>query len=357
MQNLMPELFSPQQTSRDVKKVDLISKSYVTNIGDIFSKHRGPKTPPKDVECLIHRVISDRDVPKLACDYLVEDSVSSSYTIIGNKYVLLDTVEGSSMYKCVDIRTKEEYVCKVVPHTNYSMVGAHYRLDSNSRIASLHEVIVQDKHLYLFFPRTYGDLHSYVRSRKRLRESEAKRLFKQIVETVQVCHENGIVLRDLKLRKFVFTDPERTQLRLESLEDAVVLEDNSDLLHDKRGCPAYVSPEILKVGANYSGKAADMWSLGVIMYTMLVGRYPFNDPDHTVLFAKITKGHFVIPDCISSRARCLIRSLLRKEPSERLVSEDILFHPWLAKEDRDWQARACDQLVPESCFYDGEDQD
>jgi tribbles-like protein len=65
----------------------------------------------------------------------------------------------------------------------------------------------------------------------------------------------------------------RTHLKLETLEDAVVLEDpDADLLQDKRGCPAYVSPEILRSHAQYSGRAADMWSLGVILYTMLVGR-------------------------------------------------------------------------------------
>ncbi|KAK9890531.1 hypothetical protein WA026_010607 [Henosepilachna vigintioctopunctata] len=145
----------------------------------------------------------------------------------------------------------------------------------------------------------------------------------------------------------------RTELKLESLEDAVVLEEpESDWLHDKRGCPAYVSPEILKAGATYSGKAADMWSLGVILYTMLAGRYPFSDLEHSLLFAKISRGHFVIPECLSSRARCLIRSLLRRDPSERITSEDILHHPWLAKEERDWTSRSCDQLVPESSMYD-----
>ena len=65
----------------------------------------------------------------------------------------------------------------------------------------------------------------------------------------------------------------RTTLRLESLEDAVVLESEDDLLTDKHGCPAYVSPEILRTNSQYSGRAADMWGLGVMLYTMLVGRY------------------------------------------------------------------------------------
>lgn len=98
---------------------------------------------------------------------------------------------------------------QIVSKDSHSLVSAHYRLDSHPRVSSLHEVLVGNRYLYLVFPRAHGDLHSYVRSRKRLRETEARKLFKQIAETVQVCHQNGIVLRDLKLRKFVFADKQR----------------------------------------------------------------------------------------------------------------------------------------------------
>ena len=77
----------------------------------------------------------------------------------------------------------------------------------------------------------------------------------------------------------------RDELKLESLEDAVVLDDDSDdSLTDKHGCPAYVSPEILRCNTVYSGRAADMWGLGVMLYTMLVGRY-----DTSMMFYRAKK--------------------------------------------------------------------
>ena len=120
----------------------------------------------------------------------------------------------------------------------------------------------------------------------------------------------------------------RTNVKLEGLEDAFPLDGPDDTLEDKHGCPAYVSPEILQASGGYSGKAADVWSLGVMLYTMLVGRYPFHDTEPSVLFTKIRRGHFTIPDTISSKAKCLIRSMMRREPTERLSAREILEHPW-----------------------------
>lgn len=95
-----------------------------------------------------------------------------------------------------------------------SLLQAHYRLDGHPHVNPIHEVLVGEKRVYLIFPRSHSDLHSYVRARKRLREHEARRLFRQMAETVAACHEQGIVLRDLKLRKFVFADPQRWVLFL-----------------------------------------------------------------------------------------------------------------------------------------------
>ncbi|KAI0228517.1 Tribbles-like protein 2 [Lamellibrachia satsuma] len=265
---------------------------------------------------------------------------------------LVDTVGIVDIYDAYHCDTQQEYVCKVIPLEKYrSVLAPYWQTGSHKYLNEIEEIILGETKTYVFFARHYGDLHSYVRQRRRLKEHEASRLFLQIVFAVLHCHESGVVLRDLKLRKFVFKNPQRTQLKLESLEDAYVLEDeNDDRLMDKHGCPAYVSPEILTASHSYSGRAADTWSLGVMAYTMLIGRYPFHDVEPSTLFTKIRRGQYSIPDTISSRAKCLIRSLLRHEPTERLTADQILQHPWFTLSARiscSKKASNADQTVPD----------
>ncbi|KAL7302338.1 hypothetical protein TKK_0004999 [Trichogramma kaykai] len=255
--------------------------------------------------------------------------------MLGERYLLLGMTEGSSLYRCLDIKTNRNLVAKLLTKGDKgadSLLQAHTRLQDSGAVSPLAGLVDGDDHQrYLLLEGHYGDLHAYVRSRRRLREIEARQLFRQATEAVMRCHEEGVVLRDLKLRKFVFADEARTQLRLESLEDAVLVDVDDDRLTDRRGCPAYVAPEVLRSGQAYSGKAADIWSLGVLLYTMLAGKYPFNDTEHASLFYKITRGQFAVPELLGSRAKCLIRSLLRKEPAERPEAEDVLRHPWLSR--------------------------
>lgn len=129
--------------------------------------------------------------------------------------------------------------------------------------------------------------------------------------------------------KITFLFAHRTKLVLQNLEDSCLLNGDDDSLTDKHGCPAYVGPEILNSRHSYSGKAADIWSLGVVLYTMLVGRYPFQDVEPAALFSKIRRGAFTIPEALSPRAKSLVCCMLRKSPLERLEAPDILLHPWL----------------------------
>jgi serine/threonine protein kinase len=128
-----------------------------------------------------------------------------------------------------------------------------------------------------------------------------------------------------------FVYPFRTTLALSDLEDAIYLEDwSDDHLSKRHGCPAYIAPEMLQPGS-YSGRASDIWSAGIILYTLLVGHYPFFDTDPQVLFTKIRAGYYHLPPTISYIARHLISSLLAYDPSERPSADAIASHPWLIR--------------------------
>lgn len=245
-------------------------------------------------------------------------------------FILLEPEEGGRAYRALHRPTGTEYTCKVYPSCDAQAVLEPYlRLPRHEHVARPAEVLLGAELLYIFFCRTHGDMHSLVRSCRHVPEPEAAALFRQMASALAHCHQHGLVLRDLKLRRFVFADCERTKLVLENLEDACVLTGPDDLLCDKQACPAYVGPEILSSRASYSGRAADIWSLGVALFTMLAGHYPFQDSEPALLFGKIRRGTFALPASLSAPARCLVRCLLRREPSERLTATGILLHPWL----------------------------
>ncbi|XP_078410998.1 tribbles homolog 3 [Cetorhinus maximus] len=274
-------------------------------------------------------------------------------------YLLLNPTEANNCYRAIHTHTEQEYICKVFAMKRYSEVIAPYaRLPPHPNVGQMAEVIAGDRKAYVLFQRGHGDMHSYVRTCKRLREEEAATLFRQMAQAVAHCHEHGIVLRDLKLRKFVFANRQRNKLRLENLDDACVLKGEDDSLMDKHGCPAYVGPEILNTKQSYSGKAADVWSLGVVLYTMLVGRYPFQDTEPAALFSKIRRGFYTVPDNISPKAKCLIRCILRRNPTERLTAGEILYHPWFSSNFtvtfNSSTGPLTDQLVPDSYREDAD---
>lgn len=89
------------------------------------------------------------------------------------------------------------------------MLAPYARLPTHQHVARPAEVLLGPQRLYTFFTKTHGDLHSLVRSRHGIPESEAVALFRQMAHAVAHCHKHGLVLRDLKLRRFVFSNCER----------------------------------------------------------------------------------------------------------------------------------------------------
>ena len=156
---------------------------------------------------------------------------TSEIVLLADRYLLLEPVDsgpasssskGPGVRRCVDTVTEDTYVCRQVcpfSSSTASLIEAHQRLRDSPLVNPISHVIrasdaeassTGSRSLYLLSPASYGDLHSYLRLKRRLREHEARALFRQAAEAVHHCHSNGVVLTDLKLRRFVFADPQRS---------------------------------------------------------------------------------------------------------------------------------------------------
>ena len=100
-----------------------------------------------------------------------------------------------------------------------------------------------------------------------------------------------------------------------------------EMLKTACGSPCYAAPEMI-AGQHYSGDMIDMWSCGVILYALLCGFLPFEDPDTTKLYKKILKGEYMQPSFLNMDARDLIQCILTKDPRLRYRIKRIRSHNW-----------------------------
>lgn len=183
----------------------------------------------------------------------------------------------------------------------------------------------------VIFPMVHEDLHTYARAQKGLPERDVKPLFRSILSAVHHCHKFRIVLRDIRLGKIFFRDAARTDVVFGDLDGAQIVNSDSPFLSDRKGSPAFVSPEVF-LSSNYDGAAADMWALGVVLYILLTGTYPFQDSHPPTLFHKLQQGHFAVyfPDTMSEAACDILRKLLVREPHLRLTAAELMQDVWLS---------------------------
>lgn len=139
------------------------------------------------------------------------------------------------------------------------------QLAARAHLHFFHEIISLDKTAIILYENYSSNLHSYITDKHRLSEHESRTLFSQIVRAIQMCHQVGLIVRDLKLRKIVFPNSTHSQLLLTGLDEAIILSSpktTNDLVSSRFSCPVYACPEIVLNRQMYSGKLADSWSLG-----------------------------------------------------------------------------------------------
>ncbi|GMT32909.1 hypothetical protein PFISCL1PPCAC_24206 [Pristionchus fissidentatus] len=190
----------------------------------------------------------------------------------------------------------------------------------------------------MFSPFEYSNLHVMASSANGgLPEEKVARYFKQIASIIAFCHQIGVVVRDFKPRKLVFSNETQTKIRLSDVFDVAVCDTvNDDVCTEKFGSPAYIPPEVLTArNSGFAGRPADVWGLGVLTFLMLTGKYPFYDKNPRGVFKKIRRAHVCFPSGanVSRTAREVVHCMLRKRPIERPNAELLTTVPWLPAHD------------------------
>lgn len=171
---------------------------------------------------------------------------------------------------------------------------------------------------------TMVDLLTCIKQSGRLSEQLAGWIFLQLMKTLAEMHALDIVHRDLKLPSILICT-ETNQMKLTNFGCSQILESPNALLTDRKGSPAYLSPEIFQKNTiAYDGKAADVYACGVILYCMLTGGYPFAASSPETLFRLVSTQTPSIPDYVSPNMTKLVLNLLQKQPTDRPTSGQIV---------------------------------
>lgn len=202
-------------------------------------------------------------------------------------------------------------------------------------VVRMHDIVDNTDSLFIMLELMQGgDLLSRIINKKRLSERISKLFFLQLCHAVKYLHDKNITHRDLKPDNVLLeSTDEETLLKVSDfgLSKAV---NNDSVMRTLCGTPLYVAPEVLLTGGRGSyTKKVDIWSLGVVLFTMLSGTLPFSDEYGTAASDQIKKGKFAYRSSawrgISLHAKQLINEMLTVDADKRLSIDDVLRNQWL----------------------------
>ena len=199
------------------------------------------------------------------------------------------------------------------------------KLIDHPNIMRLYDVWETSGELYLIMEYVEGgELFDYICEQGRLGSDEALDYFQQLIGAMDYCHRFNIAHRDLKPENLLLDKDKNLKVADFGM---AAWQGGDDLLQTSCGSPHYAAPEVVS-GEPYDGSCSDTWSCGVILFALLSGRLPFDDPNMHLLLNKVKVGSFVMPTDIDTGAQDLIKKLLEKDPKKRIKIADILKHPW-----------------------------
>uniref|UniRef100_A0A1Q3G0T1 non-specific serine/threonine protein kinase n=1 Tax=Culex tarsalis TaxID=7177 RepID=A0A1Q3G0T1_CULTA len=243
------------------------------------------------------------------------------------------------------------YAVKIV--FNHSETAALVRAEvealkacqGQANVVKFVEVLKDSHHIYLVLELLDGgELLRRINQTRSFTESQARHYFRQMAEAVSWMHQRGYAHCDLKPENMLFDGPSSEHLKLIDFGFAKSIE-NNNCVPPPAGTIGYAAPEVFE-GRSYALESSDLWSLGVVLYTMLCGQAPFTPRQffgHSnlassakqmeIIMSKIQRGSFDLESstwvCVSEEAKDLVRRLLSVDPDRRITMEQLLVHDWL----------------------------
>ncbi|XP_038252467.1 ribosomal protein S6 kinase alpha-2 isoform X2 [Dermochelys coriacea] len=246
--------------------------------------------------------------------------------------------------RCVHKVTEAEFAVKIIDKSKRDPseeIEILLRYGQHPNIITLKDVYDDGKYVYLVMELMRGgELLDRILRQKCFSEREASAVLCTITKTVDYLHSQGVVHRDLKPSNILYMDESGNpdSIRICDFGFAKQLRAENGLLMTPCYTANFVAPEVLK-RQGYDA-ACDIWSLGILLYTMLAGFTPFaNGPDDTPeeILARIGSGKYALAggnwDSVSDAAKDIVSKMLHVDPHQRLTAVQVLRHPWIVNRE------------------------